>query len=787
MKGYEKARTILEFDKILEHIAGKCVSETGRIKILKCSPFTDSELLKKELDYVRDMRDIYQVEGGMPIWNYPDVRIFLNKCEPAESYLEAKDFMEILNFTELVADLIEFHKKLEEKYPLLRELLGRLDAHSRLHSQLKYTFEPSGRIFDNASPELKRIRKEMADLNSEIHIRLDRIMRKNKEYIQEEYLTLRDGRLVLPVREFSVSKVSGIVHGQSSTGATYFVEPMLVVELNNQVQKLYAEEKKEIIKILKRLSRMVQEDSSLFVSNFSLLNTLDSLQARARYANEVGAVEAQINDRFVWELSGAKHPQLLLMHPQATVPLNMEIGSKYRQLIITGPNAGGKTVALKTLGINQLLFQCGFHIPALEGTRMPVCKQIFAVIGDEQSIEQDLSTFSSHVQALNEILTNVTDQSLVLIDEIGSGTEPSGGAALAIAVLEELNRDGIVTLATTHLNQLKVFAAESDYIENAAMQFDREKLAPLFSLETGIPGSSFTFDICRRLGLDENILQRAQVLSGEDIFKLDALLADVAEKSRLYHQLKNDLIIKESQLDGLIKLYEERNKELDKTRKKAEKEALKDARERLTRINKEIEAAIREIKESQGDLKIIKRARERIEVEKTKVLAFSESPVPAGHLKISDIKPGMKVRSIQYDIKGTVNKIFKGKNEVEIQRDGMKMTLPVDGIELVDIQENQHSNSSKSTAESVYSGGSNIGYELDLRGLTTEEAVQTTAAYIDQALNSFWEEVRLIHGKGSGALRLGIHQYLSGRKDIAGFRLGKWGEGDSGVTVVKIK
>ena len=787
MKGYEKARTILEFDKILNHIGGKCVSETGRIKILRCVPFTDPGLLKRELDYVQDMRDIYQVEGGMPIWNYPDVRILLNKCEPAESYLEAKDFLEILNFTELVADLIEFHKKLEEKYPLFRELLGQLIAHSRLHSQLKYTFEPSGRVFDNASPELKRIRKEIENLNSEIHIRLDRIMRKNKEYIQEEYLTLRDGRLVLPVREFSVSKVSGIVHGQSSTGATYFVEPMSVVELNNQVQKLYAEEKKEIIKILKRLSRMVQEDNGLFVSNFNLLNTLDSLQARARYANEVGAVKAQINDHFAWELSGAKHPQLLLIHPQATVPLNMEIGSTFRQLIITGPNAGGKTVALKTLGINQLLFQCGFHIPALEGTRMPVCKQIFAVIGDEQSIEQDLSTFSSHVQALNEILTNITDQSLVLIDEIGSGTEPSGGAALAIAVLEELNRDGIVTLASTHLNQLKVYAAESDYIENAAMQFDREQLAPLFSLETGIPGSSFTFDICRRLGLDENILQRAQVLSGKDIFKLDTLLADVAEKSRLYHQLKNDLIIKESQLNGLIKLYEERNKELDKTKKKAEKEALKDARERLVRINKEIEAAIREIKESQGDPKIIKRARERIEAEKTKALAFSESPVPAGHLKISDVKPGMKVRSIQYDIKGTVNKIFKGKNEVEIQRDGMKMTLPVEGIELVDSQENQQSNSAKSGAESVYSGGSNIGYELDLRGLTTEEAVQTTAAYIDQALNSFWKEVRLIHGKGSGALRSGIHQYLSGRKDIAGFRLGKWGEGDSGVTVVKIK
>ncbi|MCD4692020.1 MAG: Smr/MutS family protein, partial [Calditrichales bacterium] len=533
------------------------------------------------------------------------------------------------------------------------------------------------------------------------------------------------------------------------------------------------------------------EEQIDLIIDFDLLNELDVLQAKAKYANEVKAILPEINDSFYWRLKSAKHPLLLKMHPDSTVPLNLTAGKDNNELIISGPNAGGKTVALKTIGLLQLLFQSGFHIPAAEGTLMPICRQVFTIIGDKQSIEQDLSTFSSHINALNEIVNNIENEGLVLIDEIGSGTEPSGGAALSISFLEKINKKGIVSIVTTHQNQLKAFASETEGIENAAMQFDNENLTPLFTMEQGIPGSSYTYDICRRLGLDESILKRAIAVSGKETFKLDVLLTDVTQKSLKYQELSNQLSIKESELNGLIQLYKDKNEIFKTKRKQFEKEAVEQAQEILNNVNREIETAIREIKESQADKEVVKKARQRLEDQRKLLHQKTEQKEIVSTTDITGLAKGQKVRSVQYGIKGVISKIFKSKDEVEIEKDGLKITVSISDTELLDEYGKVISQdvNLKTASDQMFtaSAETNISNELNLRGLTVDEAIRKVESYLDSAVMSSWDEVRLVHGKGTGALRQAVHKYLSGLKTIKEYRLGKWGEGDSGVTVVLLK
>jgi DNA mismatch repair protein MutS2 len=786
MYGFSHAKTALEFDKIVEDIAIRCVSETGKIRMRGSYPLEDVGQLRETLIRIQEMREIYLVDGGLPIWEFVDIRILLNKIEPTESYLEVQDCLKVQNMLEIVSDIKTVFKKLQDKYPHLQQFIAGMYDNQHLLNQLKFTIEPSGRIFDNASEELRSVRKDINRLSDEIHIRINRILKKNAEFLQEEYITLRDGRLVLPVREFSVSKIPGIVHGQSGSGATYFVEPMAIVDLNNQMQKLIAAEKKEIIKILRRLASLIRDDGSNLIINLDVLNELDVLQAKAKYANENDATMPGISTGFFWKLKRARHPLLLKKDDVDVVPLDLEIGETFRELIISGPNAGGKTVALKSAGMLQLMFQCGFHVPVDEGSTFPICRQIFAVIGDEQSIEQDLSTFSSHIQSIQRIFEHLEEQALILVDEIGTGTEPSGGAALAIAILEQLNRDGLVSIISTHHNQLKAFASQTEGVQNAAMQFDHEHLTPLFTLEMGIPGSSYTFEICKRLGLVSAIIERAILKSGEETFKLDRLLADVVKKSQEYQDKFREITIRESELTSLVKLYEGKSDALKKQRKKLEKEAARRAQAILDDANWQIETAVRKIRESNADKKVIKNARDVIQKKKQEIASLHPDEQKSVSLSIEKLKAGMRIHAINYDIKGVISKVYQKKKQVVMEKDGMTITLNLNDIRLLDAD----SHGKISETKEILSGetpSANITNELDLRGFQVDDALEAVEVYLDKAVLSSWEEVRLIHGKGTGALKQAIHRYLSGVKSIASYRLGRFGEGDTGVTVVHIK
>ena len=786
MKKYEKNKAILEFDKMIAYIAGKCNSEAGREKVKNIIPFADKSSLQQEFKRVGELKELMQSYGRLPLSSFEDIRVLINRLAPENSYLKAEDLQSIQNSIEIALDVKSFLSKFKDKYPAATAISGKLHELNQLLNNIKFTIEPSGKIFDNASRELKAIRSNIMRLNNEIHVKLERIMKKNRENLREEYITLRDGRFALPVREFSVSKVPGIVHGQSGSGATYFVEPMPVVELNNQVQTLLAEEKKEIIKILRRLSKQVKDYQQELTDNYYLLSEIDALQAKAAYADEIDGIAPEINKEFYWDLRGAKHPLLLKMHPDSTVPLNISIGEKFNVLLISGPNAGGKTVTLKTLGLLQMLFQCGFHIPVKEGSRMPLCEAIFTVIGDEQSIEEDLSTFSSHIRSLNEIIKEVEEKSLVLIDEIGSGTEPTGGAALSIAIMNRLNRFEIATVVTTHQNRLKVYAGETDGIENAAMQFDLETLKPQFRLETGIPGSSYTFEICKRLDVDADILEDARRIAGDESFDMDKLLRDIEKKSRKYYELSDKISIKESELESLIKLYKKKVDEFSRKKSEYEKEAKDQAQDILKNANKLIENTVREIKEKKADKTVITNAKQRI-AERKKQLSeqIEEKNIKRSDL-INVLENGDTIKSLRYNVTGKVISVFKGRNEIEMERNGFRIIVSAEDIELIKGGRNEPKHEPASEIPKT-SGTFNISNELNLRGFTAEEAMRELERYLDYVRSSEWNEVRIIHGKGSGALKNAVHRYLAAVNFIESYRLGRWGEGDSGVTVVLLK
>jgi DNA mismatch repair protein MutS2 len=782
MKISAETSTNLEFQKVLDEISLKCVSNIGKTRVHNFEPSNNLAMITDALAEVTEMKLVYVAEGGMPIWQFEDTRLLLRKIEPLASYLEPADCQEIQNVLEITKEIFKFFEKHAENYQHLYYLASGLTALDNLRKKIENTIEPSGSIFDNASPELKRIRQEISAISKQIHIRLERILKKQAEHLQEDYITLREGRLVVPVREFSVNKIPGIVHGQSATGQTHYVEPLSIVSMNNEISELYAQEKREIIEILKNISSEIRNHRETLLANLDILIHFDSLQARAQYSIATTAVAPMLNADHIWNLNNAYHPLLLKKIGKEAVSLSLEIDQDLRTIIITGPNAGGKTVALKTLGLLQMMVQCGIHIPVDESSSLPVCNQIFAVIGDEQSIENDLSTFSSHIQKLNTILNSLESRSLVLIDEIGSGTDPAEGSALAVAFLEELQNPETVTIVTTHHGALKAYAQRAQGVKNAAMQFDRETLTPMFKLEPGIPGSSYAFDISRRLGLHSRILERAKEIMGTSQHNLEEIILELSNVKQDYEKQLRQLSIQKTELEGLQSLYKQKNDDLKKNKKQYDREAYEAAQQILQGINKEIEKTIRELRESKASPEIIKKGKRTVLELRERVNRNLDSKEDSVTEDIARIQKGAWIKSKRFGMSGQISNINHDKMEVEIEAKGVKVFVPFDDLTILEMSEKPVKNQSEYTDTTV----SSLFYEVDLRGKQAEEAILELENYLDQAVASEWQQIRIIHGKGTGALRKRIHAYLKRNSEIKSFRLGRYGEGDAGVTIVKL-
>ena len=767
----------LEFDIILDHLSNSCNSDISKIRLKNSELIYNESELKIIMSEISESKEIYLAEAGFPIWSFADIREILHKIEPIGSYLEVPDCQAVQNLLEISLELKKFFNKYTDRFPHLYKLAESIFDLSTLYNLLKNTIDPAGNIYDNASKELKNIRSEIEYQHKQIHIILDRIIRKKTEHLQEEYITLREGRLVLPVREYSLNKIPGIVHGQSQTGQTQYIEPLEVVQLNNQLNELYSAEKKEIIKILQRIANNIREVSEEITNNFNIIIDFDILQAKARYSIKVNANAPEISSDFNWDIRKGFHPILLNVIKENTIPLDLKLGKDFKVLVISGPNAGGKTVALKTIGLLQLMFQSGFHIPVGEGSKFPICSHIFAVIGDEQSIENDLSTFSSHIKNINNIFRNINKNSLVLIDEIGSGTDPVEGSALAIAILDKLNDEGIVTVATTHQGALKEYAFNTESVQNAAMQFDVNSLRPLFNLEVGLPGSSYAFEISRRLGMDNEIIDFARERMGDSNTQLDGLLIDLAKEKQKYYDLLQEISIKKTELEGLKNIYQQRAEELKKKKYIFEKEAKEEAGRVLQEVNKTIENLVAEIRISNAAPEIIKKTKSTVADLKNKI----KSDDPKESLSIKNIVIGQVVKSIKFDITGEIQSINKDKKEIEIEANGVKFKVPLEDIEI----------SGDNKLYQNKSGGikplvKQVNSEVDLRGLQSDDALIELERYLDLAQHSGWSEIRIIHGKGTGALRKSIHAFLRKNSLIKSFNLAKYGEGDTGVTIINL-
>ena len=540
---------------------------------------------------------------------------------------------------------------------------------------------------------------------------------------------------------------------------------------------LYRAEKIEIIKILQRIANNIREASKEITKNFNTIIDFDLLQAKARYSINNNASAPEISTDFNWDIRKGFHPILLDKLKEKAVPLELQLGKKIRVLVISGPNAGGKTVAIKTLGLLQLMFQSGFHVPVGEGSKFPICENIFAVIGDEQSIENDLSTFSSHINNINYINKNIKKRSLVLIDEIGSGTDPAEGSALAIAILEKLNTEGVVTVATTHQGALKDFAYKTENVQNAAMQFDLNSLKPLFNIDIGIPGSSFAFEISQRLGMDEDIISSARAKIGESHNELDNLLMDLGKEKQRFQALSQEISIKKTELEGLKNIYQQRADELKKKRKYFEIEAKEEAGVVLQNINKTIENLVSDIKNTNAAPEVIKRSKQTIRDLKSQI----KSENPKKDLEINNLSVGQIVKSIKFDLSGEIQSINVDKKEVEIEANGVKFKVPLEDLEL---SQNNRIPAQKSSG--IKPLIKQVNNEVDLRGMQSDEALVELDKFLDTAQYSGWNEIRVIHGKGTGALRKSIHMYLQKNSNIKSFNLAKYGQGDSGVTIIKL-
>ncbi len=774
---------ILEFNKILERVSEETFSGPGKEKLEQLPFFTDPIALEQELALVSEMRDCLKYNDVFPIEAFSDFRPELEKTKVTGAFLNTESFLSIKDFLVLVKQIRNFFENRPEKYPLLRKLAKRLTPIPELEKEIAWVIGSSAEVLDRASNHLHRIRYDIRKKEMDVRKRLDAILREmvKNDFTQENTLVLRDGKLVIPMKDSFQGKLKGLVVDQSSSGATVFIEPYEVAEIHNEIRKLKILEKFEEERILKELTVETGKNRLVLQDNLETAAELDFISARARFSLKIDGRAGQISQNGILELKGARHPFLFLKFgKEMVVPLDLKMGDKLKAIVITGPNAGGKTVTLKTVGLLALMHQHGLHIPAEEGSCFPLFSNIYADIGDRQSIEQDLSTFSSHIQMIKTILENADEQSLVLLDEIGSATDPEEGSALARSILNHLTHSGCLTLVTTHLGALKIYAHETSCVENASLAFDQKTLQPCFRFQMGIPGSSYAFEIAQRFGLDESIIQEARLLAGADRGKLDKLVADLEKENHRVHNLLVEAEIEESRLAGLINLYQDKIAKAREEIEKSKQNILEEAEVILRDANRQAENLLRDIRESQGKPEIVRKLRSDLsdQMKHIRLQKKIESKKQKNAFHMGDW-----VAWQGHGGKAKVISEMDSKGKLWIQWENLRLHVPVmECIPVDGISENK-----SASCFTVYNIDRIMKDEVDLRGMTVEESITVLERYLSDALAAGFSQVRIIHGKGTGVLRKEISKHLKNHVLVKSMRLGNWNEGDTGVTMVELK
>lgn len=781
-----KILKILEFEQITNRLSSLAITAPAKEKAANLKPKTDFDKVEKSLKQTLALANLRRIKGQLPLTNFQDVKPSTKRLS-VKANLNAQEFGNILLILSLASEINGFLEDLDEDIDLsaIDEILDKLVVPDTLFNQLKKSVDFDGEVLDSASSALARIRHDIKSNEEEIKNKMDSYTKGNSsKYLSEQIVTIRDDRYVIPVKQEYRGKFGGVVHDQSASGQTLFVEPEAALNLNNRQQNLMAQERQEIHNILKHLSSMAREDIENLNEIAFSLSELDFLQAKAKLAKEMKATEPSLSHDNSLYLRKARHP---LIDPEKVVPNDIYLGEEFDTMLITGPNTGGKTITLKTAGLIQLMAQSGLFIPAEENSKVGVFKQVYADIGDEQSIEQSLSTFSSHINDIIAIMKNVNDQTLVLIDEIGAGTDPEEGASLAISILDFLRKKDAKIMVTTHYPELKLYGYNRERTTNASMEFDLKTLSPTYRLQIGIPGHSNAFAIARRLGMREDVVKNAQKLMKDEDSDINNMIerlneqtkAATSARSRLETSLDRSQKL-EKKLQDALDWYNQRvQKQLDfaqeraneivaKRRKKADQiiERLENERKNGVQIKEN------KIIDAKGELNSLERQAQNL----------ANNKVLQREKRRHNVSVGDKVKVLSYGQTGTITKKLSD-HDYEVQMGIMKVKVSDRDVEKIDAPKKQTPHVRATSALRR----SNARSELDLRGQRYDEAMTNLDRYFDSVLLAGLDVVTIIHGIGTGAIRTGVWQYLRSNRHVKSFNYAPANQGGNGATIVQLK
>lgn len=780
----------LEYNRIIKQLSDLAITAPAKEQALTLMPSSNFDEVKKSIDQTRVLSNILRVKGPMPITDFKDVRASLKRLK-VKANLNGEELGNIFLILSLAKDVSQFTADLEEREIDTRPIektLKNLAIPEDLFKKLNQAIEYDGTVKDTASSKLMQLRHDIQSNETDIKNHMnDYISGKHTQYLSENIVTIRDGRYVLPVKQEYKNKFGGVVHDQSASGQTLFVEPQAVLVLNNRQQNLMAQERQEINRILIELSELAGMYQKEIKNNADALTQLDFLSAKSKLAKAMKATEPVLNQDHVIKLRKARHP---LINPKKVVPNNIELGTSFDTMLITGPNTGGKTITLKTLGLLQLMAQAGLFITAEEGSQLTVFNEIYADIGDEQSIEQSLSTFSSHMDQIIKIMKNVTEDDLVLIDELGAGTDPEEGASLAIAILDDLRGAQAKIAITTHYPELKLYGYNRARTTNASMEFDLRKLAPTYRLRIGIPGQSNAFAIAHQLGMNETVVDKARSLMNDEDSDINKMIERLTEQTRAAEQLHETLkqnvdqsiTLKHQLQNGLDWYNQQVQKQLEKAQEKAD-EMLAKKRQKADKIINDLEEQRRaggqvrtnKVIEAKGALNKLERENQNL----------AQNKVLQREKRRHDVSVGDTVKVLSYGQQGVITKKL-ADHEFEVQIGILKVKVTDRDVEKISTQA-----APKKAERAVRSSrglrSTRASSELDLRGQRYEEALTNLDRYIDSSLLAGLNTVTIIHGIGTGAIRNGVQQYLKRNRHVKSYSYAPANQGGTGATIVQLQ
>ena len=787
-----KVLRVLEYHKIISHLTEKASSEPGKRLAQALVPMTDLEEIRTAQIQTADALGRLFAKGSTSFGNNKDLGMSIKSLEVG-SVLSIAELLRIASFLENVNRIKAYGRRERDDIPgdSLDVYFDSLEPLTPLANEINRCILSEEEIADDASPALKRIRRSMAITNDRIHSQLNSMINGSlRTYLQDAVVTMRDNRYCIPVKSEYKGQVPGMVHDQSSTGSTFFIEPAAIVNLNNELKELSIKEQEEIEAVMAALSALAAAHTDALATNQKSMTMLDFIFAKASLAMDQNATMPLFNTDQQIRIRKGRHP---LIDKKAVVPVDILLGIDFDLLIITGPNTGGKTVALKTVGLLTLMGQAGLHIPALDRSELSVFREVYADIGDEQSIEQSLSTFSSHMTSIVSILQEAATESLCLFDELGAGTDPTEGAALAISVLDHLHGRGIRTMATTHYSELKVYALSTPFVENACCEFNVETLRPTYRLLIGIPGKSNAFAISSRLGLPDHIIEDARRHITQDKESFEDLLANLENSRLTIEKEQAEIEAYKREVQALKERLESKQEKIDQSRDRIIREANEEAREILQNAKELADETIRTFQKAgaASSIKDLEKSRRKVHdkiSEKNEKLALKSERTTHKILKPNQIRLGDSVKIVSMGLKGSVSSLPDKNGRLFVQCGIIRSQVSLSDLvlleeETVKTEKMQRSSSGKLKMSKSYS----VSTEINLLGRTVDEALSELDKYLDDAYLAHLPSVRIVHGKGTGALRKAVHGYLRKNRVIKSFRLGEFGEGDAGVTIAEFK